>query len=245
MGRQSACIELIERAELRARSKAERTRILKTGERTGSRPKPPEAVARAAPALSPADHRSKSAQLLPGDRAFLSPSLAKIASRKLDAGVEASGPHDFAVRIGAVRQERQRGHRIPPRVRDDREPPLCVGRDAVDIKLIWVRRQAKFLKFRNIISGRIPVGASPNSHSPRASHGPTPTRAGALRPRRRRYAALILAMKRSSSSRSRALSLERVLAECSTSSEAEPVSVAPRLTCMMLAAASSVPRATF
>ncbi len=44
MGRQSACIELIERAELRARSKA--------------------------------DHRSKSAQLLPGDRAFLSPSLA-------------------------------------------------------------------------------------------------------------------------------------------------------------------------
>jgi hypothetical protein len=49
-------------------------RILKTGERTGSRPQPPEAVARAAPALSPADHWSKSAQLLPGDRAFLSPS---------------------------------------------------------------------------------------------------------------------------------------------------------------------------
>jgi len=40
-------------------------RILKTGERTGSRPKPPEAVARAAPALSTADHWSKSAQLLP------------------------------------------------------------------------------------------------------------------------------------------------------------------------------------
>src|SRR5450759_4740447 len=33
---------------------------------------------------------------LPGDRACLSPSLA--VTRKLDAGVEASGPHDFAVR---------------------------------------------------------------------------------------------------------------------------------------------------
>src|ERR1700674_5758783 len=44
---------------------------------------------------------------LPGDRAFLSPSLADMAClspvgptclRELDAGVEASGPHDFAVR---------------------------------------------------------------------------------------------------------------------------------------------------
>jgi hypothetical protein len=33
---------------------------------------------------------------LPGDRAFLSPSFAKF--RKLDAGVEASGPHGFTVR---------------------------------------------------------------------------------------------------------------------------------------------------
>jgi hypothetical protein len=37
---------------------------------------------------------------LPGDRAFLSPSLA--VARKLDAGVEASGPHDFAVRGRAL-----------------------------------------------------------------------------------------------------------------------------------------------
>ncbi len=36
---------------------------------------------------------------LPGDRAFLSPSSA--ISRQLDAGVEASGPHDFAVRKSA------------------------------------------------------------------------------------------------------------------------------------------------
>jgi hypothetical protein len=33
--------------------------------------------------------------------------------RKLDASVEASGPHDFAVRVSAARQERCRVHRIP------------------------------------------------------------------------------------------------------------------------------------
>src|SRR3954453_2337096 len=55
----------------------------------------------------------------------------------------------------------------------------------------------------------------------------------------------IFAMKRSSSSRRRVLSLDSVRAEFSTSSEAAPVSVAPRLTCMTLAAASWVPCATF
>jgi len=52
--------------------------------------------------------------------------LATVAGgklRRLDASTEASGPHDFAVRIGAVRQERRRVHRIPPHVRDDRERP--------------------------------------------------------------------------------------------------------------------------
>jgi hypothetical protein len=43
---------------------------------------------------------------------------------RLDASVEASGPHDFAVRISAIRQKRIRVHRIPPRVRDDRDTPL-------------------------------------------------------------------------------------------------------------------------
>ena len=36
---------------------------------------------------------------LPGDRAFLPPSPAEVASAQLDASVGASGPHDFAVRI--------------------------------------------------------------------------------------------------------------------------------------------------
>jgi hypothetical protein len=44
--------------------------------------------------------------------------------RKLDASVEASGPHVFAVRFSTVRYRRFHVHRIPPRVRDDRETPL-------------------------------------------------------------------------------------------------------------------------
>ena len=44
--------------------------------------------------------------------------------RKLDASVGASRPYDFAVRFGAVRQRHHRVHRIPSRVRDDRETPL-------------------------------------------------------------------------------------------------------------------------
>jgi hypothetical protein len=50
---------------------------------------------------------------LPGDRALLSPSPVGIASRQLDASVEASEPHDFAVRFSAVRQQHIRVHRIP------------------------------------------------------------------------------------------------------------------------------------
>jgi hypothetical protein len=49
-------------------------------------------------------------------------------SRQLDASVEASEPHDFAVRPSAVRQQHVSVHRIPPRVRDDRDRP-SMGRD--------------------------------------------------------------------------------------------------------------------
>ena len=61
---------------------------------------------------------------LPGDRAFLPPSPTKIAFRRLDASVGASGPHGFAVRLSTVRYRHISVHRIPSRVRDDREPPL-------------------------------------------------------------------------------------------------------------------------
>jgi len=62
--------------------------------------------------------------------------LATVASRetsheKLDPSVGRSGPHAFAVRVGAPRQ------RTPPasiascsNVRDDRDTPLSVGQDA-------------------------------------------------------------------------------------------------------------------
>src|SRR5207248_5790519 len=49
----------------------------------------------------------------------------QVTTYQLDAGVEASGPHDFTVRVSTVRQRCLRVHRIPSRVRDDREPPLC------------------------------------------------------------------------------------------------------------------------
>jgi hypothetical protein len=69
---------------------------------------------------------------LPGDRAFLSPSLAKNFC-KLDAGVEASGPHDFAVRFGVVRLSTlSRPPRPAPNVRDDGETPLLWARDTND-----------------------------------------------------------------------------------------------------------------
>jgi hypothetical protein len=59
-------------------------------------------------------------------------------SRKLDASVEASGPHDFAVRLSAVRYRHISVHRIPPRVRDDREPPLKWDGTVEDMEMIWV-----------------------------------------------------------------------------------------------------------
>ena len=49
-------------------------------------------------------------------------------SAKLDASVETSGPHDFAVRVSAIRHERTRVHRIPPRVDDVAQHP-SVGQD--------------------------------------------------------------------------------------------------------------------
>ena len=45
-------------------------------------------------------------------------------SAKLDTSVGVSGPHDFAVRLSAIRQKHIRVHRIPSRVRDDRDTPL-------------------------------------------------------------------------------------------------------------------------
>jgi|SRR5882724_2800872 len=53
--------------------------------------------------------------------------------RQLDAGVEASGPHDFAVRFGVVRLSTlSRPPHPAPNVRDDGETPLLWAPDAED-----------------------------------------------------------------------------------------------------------------
>jgi hypothetical protein len=63
---------------------------------------------------------------------------------KLDAGVEASGPHGFAVRLKRIRQSAIRVHRIPPRVRDDREPPLRWDETAEISEVIWGQVEADY-----------------------------------------------------------------------------------------------------
>ena len=68
-------------------------------------------------------------------------------SAKLDASVGASGPHDFAVRGSAPSSEAPPlVHRIPPRVRDDREPPLCGTGRGKFVKVICPTAQAKRLR---------------------------------------------------------------------------------------------------
>ena len=65
-----------------------------------------------------------SSELSPVTGFFATVIPEKLASQELDASIGASGPHDFAVRISALVFSAVRVHRIPPRVRDDREPPL-------------------------------------------------------------------------------------------------------------------------
>jgi hypothetical protein len=83
---------------------------------------------------------------LPGDR--LSCHRRRCDAKhhhQLDASVEASGPHDFVVRkINALVSSTARVHRIPPRVRDDRDTPLRVGRDHNDRPVIWVGSKSNY-----------------------------------------------------------------------------------------------------
>jgi hypothetical protein len=65
--------------------------------------------------------------------------------RELDASVGASGPHDFAVRVSAVRPWRHpRPPHPAPNVYDDRETPLRGNGTAGDIDLIWGKREAEY-----------------------------------------------------------------------------------------------------
>jgi hypothetical protein len=97
---------------------------------------------------------------------FVTVAPEKPASQELDASVEASGPHDFAVRkVSALVFSAACGHRIPPRVRDDRETPLEWDRTATiwtDLRLPKIR--IFFLKGldKGSVScpGDLPVGSS-------------------------------------------------------------------------------------
>jgi hypothetical protein len=85
--------------------------------------------------LSPRDGFNGFLRALPGDRAFLSPSQATMREhcRQLDAGVEASGPHDFTVRLKARRLRASlRPSHPAPNVRDDREAPLLEERGTAE-----------------------------------------------------------------------------------------------------------------
>ena len=80
---------------------------------------------------------------LPGDRAFLPPSPCE--TTKLDASVEASGPHDLAVRLTRVRLFAPKASTAsPPNVRDDRETPLWIGHGMGRIlPVIWQNDQLR------------------------------------------------------------------------------------------------------
>src|SRR5665213_2301701 len=59
--------------------------------------------------------------------------------------IEASGPHDFAVRkITLSSAAPLASIASQPYVRDDRETPLRVGRDGNDVEVIWVKREREY-----------------------------------------------------------------------------------------------------
>jgi hypothetical protein len=67
-----------------------------------------------------------------------------VSKHRFDASVEASGPHDFAVRLGVVRQRHLNVHCIPPRVRDDRDTPLWWDETGGTTVVICVARKPKY-----------------------------------------------------------------------------------------------------
>ena len=87
---------------------------------------------------------------LPGDRACLPPSLPR--SLLLKNLTPASGRRDHTASpsaSGAVVCSTLRVHRIPSRVRDDREPPPLVGRDGGNYKTdLLIRKTRIFLQGR-------------------------------------------------------------------------------------------------
>src|SRR5712672_1615154 len=87
---------------------------------------------------------------LPGDQACLTPSPALLLADLTPASGrqnDTTWPYASAPFVKGT----NRVHRIPTRVRDVRETPLC-GSDRRISELIWVRWQAKFLNFRKFVA---------------------------------------------------------------------------------------------
>jgi hypothetical protein len=81
---------------------------------------------------------------LPGDRAFLPPSPVKLLLTDL---TPASGRQDHTASPSASSafvSSAIRVHRIPPRVRDDREPPLQWDETATDKQVICLGWESKY-----------------------------------------------------------------------------------------------------
>src|SRR5258708_29416886 len=81
---------------------------------------------------------------LPGDRALLPPSSAELSSANL---TPASGRQDHTTSPSASAlfvNSAACVHRIPSRVRDDREAPLEWDETVMDIAVIWVSREAEY-----------------------------------------------------------------------------------------------------
>src|SRR5260370_27772886 len=98
---------------------------------------------------------------LPGDQACLTPSPALlIADLTPASGRQNDTTWPYA--SGRARLARCRVHRIPTRVRDVRETPLC-GSDRRISELIWVRWQAKFSEFQKLINASHPSICRPIS----------------------------------------------------------------------------------
>ena len=93
----------------------------------------------------------------------------KLASRELDASVGASGPHDFAVRLGAARprkvfaRRRQNVHRIPrPTSVTIATRPSCGCGTAKMLAVIWGKDQC--CPLRHIGTTGKWSGLSPRNH---------------------------------------------------------------------------------
>ena len=81
----------------------------------------------------------------------------------------ASGRQDHTTSPSAgqrIRQSAARVHRIPPRVRDDRDTPLEWGGMAVDMQVIWVGREGEYFLKRDWTS-RIALKPKENFFSAR------------------------------------------------------------------------------